>query len=97
MVSAVAAIMAAMMVAMAAPAMADSSGNESNFNNINSAVQIGDNDSGFGFDDFGDDIFGFGFDDFGDDNDDGFNNDVFFLSSDSNVGEFDPEGIDFIS
>jgi hypothetical protein len=84
MVLTIAALMAAMMVS-AGPAKADVS-----FGGSSVDVDVGD---GFGFD-VGD---GFGFDvGDGDDDEDGFTNRVFFVQSNSELDDFEPEGIAFV-
>ena len=88
MVSVVAALMAAMMVTTG-PAKADVSIGGSS---VDVDVDVGE---GFGFD-VGNDGFGF---DVGDDDDDAdnFNNVVFFSQSNSELDDFRPRGIAFIS
>ena len=86
--------MAAMMVS-AGPAKADVS-----FGGSSVDVDVGD---GFGFDvgddgfdfDVGDGFFGFDVGEDGDDDEDGFTNRVFFSQSNSELDDFEPEGIAF--
>jgi hypothetical protein len=84
----VAALMAAMMVT-AGPAKADVSFGGG------SSVDVDVGDGGFGFD-VGDGFFGFDVGDGDDDDEDGFTNRVFFVQSNSELDDFEPEGIAFV-
>jgi hypothetical protein len=96
MVLTIAALMAAMMVS-AGPAKADVS-----FGGSSVDVDVGDGfgfdvgDGFFGFDDVGDGFFGFDVGDGDDDDADGFTNRVFFVQSNSELDDFEPEGIAFV-